>query len=69
MADQGFVRVGVEEDAALALLVDCVLATTDLETVQVHVLPAERDLQDLVKPRDARIASYQKAPCCATSAR
>ena len=52
--------VGVEENAAL--LVHSVLATTNLEAVKVHVLPAERDLQDPVKPRDARIASYQKAP-------
>lgn len=50
--------VGVEEDAAL--LVDPVLAATNLEAVKVHILPAECDLQDLVKPRDARIAAYQK---------
>jgi hypothetical protein len=60
LADQGFVCVGVEEDAAL--LVDTVLATPNLETVKVHVLSAERELQDLVKPRDARIASHQQAP-------
>jgi hypothetical protein len=50
--------VGVEEHAAL--LMDTVLATTDLEAVKVHVLPAECDLQDLVKPRDARVATSSR---------
>ena len=52
--------LGVEEHAAL--LMDTVLATANLEAVKVHVLPAERNLQDLVKPGDARIATHQKAP-------
>ena len=60
MADQDFMRLGVEEHAAL--LMDTVLATANLEAMKVHVLPAERDLQDLVKPGDARIATHQKAP-------
>jgi hypothetical protein len=37
-------------------------ATANFEAMKVHVLPAERDLQDLVKPGDARIATHQKAP-------
>lgn len=60
MSDQDFVRVGVEEHAAL--LMDTVLATANLEAMKVHVLPAERDLQDLVKPGDAGIAAHQKSP-------
>ena len=60
MSDRDFVRVGVEEHAAF--LMDSVLATANLEAMKVHVLPAERDLQDLVKPGDARIASQQKSP-------
>jgi hypothetical protein len=60
LADQGFVRIGVEGHAAL--LIDPVLATANLEAVKMHVQPAERDLQDLVKPSDACIASHQQAP-------
>jgi hypothetical protein len=60
LADQGFMCLGVEEHAAV--LMATVLATTDLEAMKVHVLPAERDLQDLVKPGDARVAAHQQAP-------
>ncbi|MEJ8852838.1 hypothetical protein, partial [Variovorax rhizosphaerae] len=42
-----------------AILIDSVLATANLESVEVHVLPGERDLKDLVKPGDARIATHQ----------
>ena len=60
LADQGFVRVGVEDHAAL--LMDSVLATANLKAVKMHVLPAERDLHDLVKPGDACTASHPQAP-------
>lgn len=52
--------LGVEEHAAL--LMDTVLATANLKATKVYVLPAERDLQEPVKPGDARIATHQKTP-------
>ncbi|MDM0117752.1 hypothetical protein QTI66_37265 [Variovorax sp. J22R133] len=59
VADQSSVRVGVEHHAAL--LTESVLATANLEAVEVNVLPGERNLKDLVKPGDACIATHQEA--------
>jgi hypothetical protein len=60
MANQDFMCLGVEEHATL--LMGPILATANLEAMKVHVLPAECDLQDLVKLGDACIATHQKAP-------
>jgi len=58
LADQGSVGVGSEERAAIPM--DAVLPAPDVEAVQVHVLPTERDLQNLVKAGDACVASQQQ---------
>jgi hypothetical protein len=57
LADQDFMRLGVEEHSAL--LMDTVLATANLEAMKVHVLPAECDLQALMKPGESL---YRSAP-------
>ena len=51
--------VGIKEYAAISA--QSVFTAADLKTVQVHIFPAEGDLQYLVKLRDGRVARDQQA--------
>lgn len=52
---------GVRIEKHAALSAQPVFTAADLKTVQVHVFPAEGDLQYLVKLRDGRVARDQQA--------
>ncbi|MDR6859916.1 hypothetical protein J2W96_006256 [Variovorax guangxiensis] len=58
LTDQSLVSVGIEERAAL--LVGSIFAAGDLKAVQVHVLPTESDLEDVVQLGDACIDPHQQ---------
>jgi hypothetical protein len=52
---------GIRIEKHPALSAQPVFTAADLKTVQVHIFPAEGDLQYLVKLRDAAVTRHQQA--------
>jgi hypothetical protein len=46
----------------LPLAIDRVLATANLEAVEVHVVPAERYVENLMKVSQCAVAAHEQIP-------